>query len=141
MLAGAFEGRGAAENPGRWNGPGIAVVYTAESRSLASLEVLVHTEDTRLLATVQWLTIPVSIDNELIEIAEGLPHDWRKMPAPTATRDFGTRWVAQARSAVLRVPSIVVAGEFNYLLNPRHRDFDRLKIGSPVAFSFDPRLT
>jgi RES domain-containing protein len=55
-LADAFDGRGAAEYPGRWNNAGVAVVYTAESRSLASLEVLVHAEDTRLLAAVQWVT-------------------------------------------------------------------------------------
>jgi RES domain-containing protein len=116
------------------------VVYTAESRSLASLEILVHTEDTRLLAAVQWVTIPVTFDEKLVEIADPLPEDWRQLPAPASARDWGTRWVAQARSAVLRVPSIVIDGEFNYLLIPRHREFGQLKIGSPLPFSFDPRL-
>jgi RES domain-containing protein len=139
-LADAFDGRGAAEYPGRWNNPGVAVVYTAESRSLASLEVLVHAEDTRLLAAVQWVTIPVDIDERLIEIAKHLPEDWRELPAPPSTRDFGTQWVMQARSPVLRVSSIVVDGEFNYILNPRHADFGQLKIGASAPFSFDPRL-
>jgi RES domain-containing protein len=49
--------------------------------------------------------------------------------------------VREARSAVLEVPSIVVNGEFNYLLNPEHPDFERLEIGSALPFSFDPRLT
>ncbi|MGH8268411.1 MAG: RES family NAD+ phosphorylase [Steroidobacteraceae bacterium] len=139
-LAAAFDGRGAAQYPGRWNNPGVAVVYTAESRSLASLEVLVHTEDTRLLAAVRWVTIPVDIDERLIEIAQHLPEDWRELPAPPSTREFGSQWVMQARSPVLRVPSIVVNGEFNYILNPRHTDFGQLKVGAPVPFSFDPRL-
>jgi RES domain-containing protein len=116
------------------------VVYTAEPRSLASLEVLVHTEDTRVLATVQWVTIPVDIDERLIEIARHLPEDWRELPAPPSTRDFASRWVMQARSPVLRVPSIVVDGEFNHILNPRHADFGRLKIGASAPLSFDPRL-
>jgi RES domain-containing protein len=137
----AFDGRGAAQNPGRWNGSGIAVVYTAESRSLASLEVLVHAEDTQVLAAVSWAMIPVSIDESLIEILQGLPVDWRELPAPLSTREVGTRWVAESRSAVLRVPSMVVNGEFNYILNPRHADFARLEIGEPLAFSFDPRLS
>jgi RES domain-containing protein len=140
-VASAFDGRGAAQNPGRWNGSGIAVVYTAESRSLASLEVLVHTEDTQVLAAVNWAMIPVSIDESLIEILQALPVDWRRLPAPLSTREAGTRWVAESRSAVLQVPSIVVDGEFNYVLNPRHTDFARLEIGEPLAFSFDPRLS
>ena len=118
----------------------MPVVYTAESRSLASLEVLVHTEDTQLLAAVQWMTIPVTIDEQLIEIPKRLPDDWRELPAPPSTREFGTQWVMHARRPALRVPSIVVEGEFNYVLNPRHADFGQLKIGTPVPFSFDPRL-
>jgi RES domain-containing protein len=139
-VASAFDGRGAAQNPGRWNGSGVEVVYTAESRSLASLEVLVHTEDTQVLAAVTWAMIPVRIDESLIEIMQVLPVDWRRLPAPLSTREVGTRWVAESRSAVLQVPSIVMDGEFNYILNPRHVDFARLEIGAPLAFSFDLRL-
>ncbi|MGA7823030.1 MAG: RES domain-containing protein [Steroidobacteraceae bacterium] len=138
--AAAFDGQGAAEYPGRWNLPGVAVVYTAESRSLASLEVLVHTEDTGLLAAVRWMMIPVDLDEQLIEIAKHLPEDWHQLPAPPSTREFGTRWVMEARAAVLRVPSVVVDGEFDYILNPRHPDFRQLNIGVAVSFSFDPRL-
>ena len=140
-VAGAFDGRGAAQNPGRWNGSGVAVVYTAESRSLASLEVLVHTEDTQVLAAVNWAMIPVSMDESLVEILQALPVDWRQLPAPLSTREVGTRWVAESRSAVLQVPSLVVDGEFNYILNPRHADFARLEIGEPLGLSFDPRLS
>ncbi len=139
--ASAFDGRGAAQNPGRWNAPGVPVIYTAESRSLASLEVLVHTEDTQVLAGVDWAMVPVSIDESLIEVLQDLPRDWRQLPAPQSTRTIGARWVTELRSAVLRVPSIVVDGEFNYVLNPRHPDFGRLEIGAPSGFSFDPRLS
>jgi len=99
----------------------------------------VHTEDTRVLSAIRWVTIPVRIDERFIEIADSLPDNWRQLPAPPSTRELGSRWVAESRSAVLRVPSIVV-DEFNYLLNPRHPDFARLEIGGPQPFSFDPRL-
>lgn len=89
---------------------------------------------------MKWATIPVYIDEPLIEIADSLPQDWRRLPAPPSTRELGSRWARESRSAVLRVPSIVVDGEFNYLLNPRHPDFARLRLGEPQAFSFDPRL-
>ena len=103
--------------------------------------MLVHTEDTQVLAAIKWATIPVRIDEALIEIAGSMPHKWRQLPAPPSTREFGSRWVAESRSVVLRVPSAVVDGEFNYLLNPRHPDFAQLEIGVPQPFSFDPRLS
>jgi hypothetical protein len=77
----------------------------------------------------------------IISFATTRPADWRRLPAPLSTREAATRWVAEARSAVLQVPSIVMDGEFNYILNPRHADFARLEIGEPLAFSFDPRLS
>lgn len=116
-------------------------MYTAESRSLASLEVLVHAENTQVLTAIQWVTIPVQIDESLIEVAQSLPPDWRALPAPASTRAFGSRWVAEARSVALRVPSMIVGGEFNYLLNPHHPDFVKLERGKPISFSFDPRLS
>lgn len=100
-----------------------------------------HSEDTRVLAAIEWATIAVDIDDALIEIAHPLPGDWRDLPAPESTRALGSRWMAESRSVVLRVPSIVVDGECNYLLNPRHPDFARLKIGEARPFSFDPRLS
>lgn len=68
----------------------------AESRSLAFLEVLVPTEDTRVLAAIKWVTIPVYIEESFIEIADPLPDDWRRLPAPPSTRELGSRWVAES---------------------------------------------
>ncbi|MGH7943674.1 MAG: RES family NAD+ phosphorylase [Opitutaceae bacterium] len=136
----AFDGRGAAENPGRWNSAAVAIAYAAESRSLAAVEVLVHTEDTSLLAGIRWAAVPVSFGESLIQVPKRVPDDWRQVPAPASTRAFGDAWVAEGRSVVMRVPSVVTPGEFNYLINPRHPDFNQLKIGSPEPFSFDLRL-
>jgi len=101
----------------------------------------VHSEDTRVLAAIRWVAIAVRIEDSLIEIPPSLPEDWRRLPAPPSTREFGSRWVAAARSVVLRVPSAVVDGEFNYLLNPRHPDFAQLEFAPPRPFSFDSRLS
>ena len=94
-----------------------------------------------MLAAIEWATIPVRVEAPLIEIVDSLPDDWRQLPAPPSTREFGSRWVKESRSVVLRVPSTLVDGEFNYLLNPRHSGFARLKFGEPMPFSFDPRLS
>jgi RES domain-containing protein len=53
---------------------------------------------------------------------------------------MGDRWVAAGKSALLRVPSVVVPDEFNYVVNPSHPAFSRIEIGSPRSFPFDPRL-
>jgi RES domain-containing protein len=115
-------------------------VYTAESRSLASLEILVHAEDTSLLAAIRWALIPVEIDESLIHIPRTLPNRWWRTPPASATRRFGAAWAKQARTPVLRVPSAVTRGEFNYLLNPRHPTFAQLRIGKAAPFAFDQRV-
>lgn len=138
--AAAFDGEGARRFGGRWNSPGTAVVYVAETRALALLEVLVGLRSTRVLGT--YVLIPVRFDDELVEevAREGLPEGWRRSPPGPETRRAGDAWVAEARSAVLRVPSAVVPDESNFLLNPAHPDFGRIEIGEPEAFAVDPRL-
>jgi RES domain-containing protein len=69
-----------------------------------------------------------------------LPTTWRSYPAPETLAELGTRWVQELKAPVLAVPSAVIPQELNYLLNPRHADFKRIRVGKPEAFRFDPRL-
>jgi RES domain-containing protein len=69
-----------------------------------------------------------------------LPATWRDYPAPEQVADVGTAWVRAGATAVLVVPSVIVPRERNFLLNPRHRDFRRIRVGAPEPFSFDPRM-
>jgi RES domain-containing protein len=137
----AFDGEGARLHGGRWNSPGTAVVYTSESLSLAVLELLVHLQATRLLGS--YCSIAVDFDDALVDAVEAaaLPRGWTRYPAPSALQEIGDQWVAGRRSVVLRVPSAVVPGESNFLLNPGHPDFARVVIGPPRPFVLDPRLT
>lgn len=135
-----FSGEGAKHYGGRWSPPGLAVIYCAESRSLALVEVLAGTDDVDRLFQQEWVLVPADIPEECIAKPARVPDDWRQYPHPTATQAFGAAWVQTRQSAGLRLPSVVVPGEFNYLLNPAHPDFKRVKIGKPEPFSFDPRL-
>jgi RES domain-containing protein len=72
--------------------------------------------------------------------ATDLPRGWKKAVAPKKTKDLGTNWVKSGASAVLSVPSAVVPNERNYLLNPAHPDFKKIRFSAPVPFVFDPRL-
>ena len=136
----AFSGEGARQFGGRWNSPGVAVVYTAGSQSLAALEMLVHLESSELLQN--YLLLPVQIEDRLIATLgrEELPKHWRANPPPPKLREIGDAWTLSGKSVALRVPSAVVPAEYLYILNPRHPHFSALRIGEPVPFGFDPRL-
>ena len=135
-----FSGEGAKHYGGRWSPPGLAVIYCAESRSLALVEVLAGIDDADRLSQQEWVLVPADIPADCIEKPSRVPEDWRQYPHTTATQAFGAEWVQSQRSVALRVPSVVVPGEFNYLLNPVHPKFAKIRVGKPEPFSFDPRL-
>ena len=135
----AFSREGAKRTGGRWNSPGLAMIYTSEHKSLAVLEVLVHLD---LLDMAHYLTFQIEFDRSLVETLDhaDLPRGWRaEMPAQSARR-IGDAWIQQARSAILAVPSAIVPEEINLLLNPAHPAFKRIRVGKPTPFTFDPRL-
>jgi RES domain-containing protein len=136
----AFSGEGARLYGGRWNSPGVPVVYVAESQSLAVLEVLVHLNAPALLEKYVFLEVDFDVSLVLDLDRSSLPKNWQSDPVPEAIQAIGDRWVFSGDSAVLRVPSVLVPGESNFLLNPRHPDFGKIGISRPQAFRFDPRL-
>jgi RES domain-containing protein len=136
-----FDGEGARLYGGRWNRPGTPIVYTSGSLSLAVLELFVHVDTD--LAPSGMVAIPADIPENLVvdrlDIAK-LPKTWRAYPAPEALKDIITAWIDKASTAVLAVPSAVIPSEQNYLLNPKHLDFKRIRIQSSIPFEFDPRM-
>ncbi|MEQ9411351.1 MAG: RES family NAD+ phosphorylase [Fuerstiella sp.] len=140
-LAGqAFTGEGARRYGGRWNRPGSLVVYVASTRSLAMLEMLVHLQARQLL--LSYVVFPVEFDDSLVTDVDrqSLPRDWRSSPVALEVQQIGDRWIASGVSPALRVPSVIVDSEFNYLLNPAHPKFSRITIGKKQPIIFDPRL-
>lgn len=137
----AFDGEGTRKAGGRWTPKGTAVVHTAGSLALAAMEMLVHMEVRHFGRS--FVAIPAEIPDDLkidkLDAAR-LPAGWNAAEAPMALQELGQRWVQAGRSAVLRVPSAVIAEEYNYLLNPAHPEFARIGIGKPRPFGFDPRL-
>jgi RES domain-containing protein len=137
----AFDGEGARLAGGRWNRRGTPVVYVSQSLSLAALELLVHA-DAALLPD-DLVAIPAEIPDALkIESvdASDLPRDWRRYPAPESLAERGTAWARAARSPALSVPSALVPNERNFLLNPAHPDFGKIRAGKPERFALDGRL-
>ena len=136
----AYSGEGAKLYGGRWSPAGIALAYASESRALAVLEVLANAEDVETLFDMPWVLVPAEFSSTVVEKPARYPESWRQFPHSLETQRFGAEWARAGRSMTLRVPSAVVPGEFNYLLNPAHPDFKHVKIGEPESFNFDPRL-
>ena len=141
MYANDLSGRGAEKAGGRWNSKGTAMVYTSESRALCTTEIAVHTPlgilplDYVIIA----IEIPKAMAIEELEI-DVLPEDWKSLPHSHSTQEIGDSFVITEKFAVLRVPSAVVQGEYNYLLNPSHKDFKKIKVKLIEPFDFDERL-
>lgn len=140
LAARAFDGEGARRYGGRWNSPGTRIVYTSQTISLAVLELLVHLQASPPLTS--YALRSARFDARLVSALDrsSLPSDWRAFPAPSALQRIGDAWIAGGSSVVLEVPSAIVEDESNYLINPAHPDFRRLRIGPPVRFRLDPRL-
>lgn len=120
---------------------GTSVVYTAESLSLATLEIVVHLEREELFYT-RFLKIPVTFDSSQVTVLSRntLPKDWNRLPPSESTQKIGYKWISRSKFAVLKVPSTIIMEEYNYLINPNHPDFAGMKIGKSQRFKFDPRL-
>jgi RES domain-containing protein len=115
-------------------------VYASGTIALATLEIIVHLESTAPLPAYR--LIEMSIPESLVTALQlnSLPANWRQYPAPAELRVLGDEWLDTRRSAVLKVPSALVAIEYNYVINPHHPDFGLITTGSPLPFPLDPRL-
>lgn len=135
----AFSGEGARLYGGRWNPKGYEVVYTAQTQALALLELMVQDDPLR----ANYVLIPAHIPNDMAETRleiNQLPEDWRTIGARNVLQGLGLAWLQDAKTAVLNVPSAVVPGERNILLNPRHQDFTRITQGEVQSLQTDTRL-
>lgn len=138
-----WKGEGGLHVDGRWHVPGRRIIYTAQSLSLAQLEVLVHIADRKQLPKLVLAPamIPGDLTLQTIDPSD-LPTDWRRFsPYSEGTQRLGMQWLSTQRSAVLKVPSAISEAEWNYLFNPLHPDFKRLKLGKPKLFVMDPRVS
>ena len=135
----AFSGEGAAKTGGRWNSRGVAIVYASSTKALAVLESLVHLNPPIFF---KYVAFRIEFSASLVETipADALPEQWAVAPPTPSSQGVGDIWVREGRSAMLAVPSAILSGEPNYLLNPGHRDFKKIEIGPAEPFTFDPRL-
>lgn len=136
----ALDGEGARRWGGRWNLPGVAAVYLAESRALAALEIVVHAP--REALRLDWSVIQLEIPDIQIEriSASDLPENWQAQPSSREAQAFGASWLRMGEKLALRLPSVVIPEEFSLLINPFHPLMKGLAPSKPQPFRFDSRL-
>jgi RES domain-containing protein len=138
-----LKGIGAALTDGyRWNSLNTYLVYTTESRALATLEISVHLDLSEDLPTDRlYVEIDIPEDIEIHELKiEDLPEQWDAKPPILETQYIGDDFVKENNAAVLKVPSSIVPQEFNYLINPNHPDAEKITVISVTPFKFDSRF-
>lgn len=133
--------KGAALSGNRWNSKGTELIYCADSRALAMAEVAVHLSLSIL--PKDYIMVEIEIPS-IISIAtlakDDLPANWSSFPHVLDTQQIGDSFVAKRKNCVLKVPSAVVPGDFTFLINPHHLDFQAIKIVGQEDFPFDCRL-
>ena len=131
----------ASGNTARWNTKGSFMIYTAGSRALACLENIVHRsgEMGGKVYKVMLIEIPTSL--KIHEIKKTSMHkDWKSLTNFSYCQQKGTQWLKESSTAILRVPSVIIEEEFNYLVNPQHSQFKKIKLVDVEDFSFDARF-
>lgn len=119
----------------------MRLAYTAEHLSLAIIEYFVHIDaadappDLMLVAA----DIPKSLSRISVPI-DRLPSNWRHTPPPSALALIGDDFVASGRAAILIVPSVLAPTDSNWLINPQHPDFGKIRLRKPQPFRYDPRF-
>ena len=135
-----FSPVGASLVVGRWNSPGLGVIYASRSYAGAMLECLAHAGIGRVPRTHVAVEIAIA---EAVAVERhdesGLPAGWDRADLRVA-RAFGDAWIRERKTAVLVVPSVVARREGNVLINPQHPDFRGIVAGAPEPVVWDARL-
>ncbi len=132
---------GASRSGNRWNSKGTEIIYCADSRALAMAEVSVHISLTALPKDFVMMEIFIPDFIEIHSVAESeLFERWNDFPHNYRTQKIGDNFIMDNKYCILKVPSAVVKGDFNYLVNPYHSNFKRVKIKNFYKFPFDVRL-
>ncbi len=134
-----ISGTGAKINGSRWNSKGIPVLYTSQFISLAVLEMLVNTnfKDYAIALDLMYINFPDGQSSTSIDL-KNLKNNWKD--DFEYTRYIGDEFFKQKQSLILKVPSAVIQEEYNYLANPLHEDFKKVKLVKTKSFWPDERL-
>lgn len=132
-------GTGARMFGGRWNEKLVPCIYASESRALALLEYTVNISVHNIPRALSIVTFEID-ERHVYEIKESqLPGNWKHFPVPKETQSFGTKLLRNPNIFVVKIPSVIMPDEFNFLINPMHYP-GKIKIHSTRDFIYDVRI-
>jgi RES domain-containing protein len=135
-----ISGNGAALYGSRWNSKGFPLLYTSQFISLSILESLVHLNRNEIPPAQYLLHIEIPDENEMAEISfKKIKKNWNL--DPDYTQWLGDQFLQNKEGLILKVPSAIVPEESNFLLNPLHAKFKKVRIVSSELLQLDKRLT
>jgi RES domain-containing protein len=135
--AGVLQGSGKAA---RWNSNGMFITYSASTRALACLEMLVHLSGEQIKTPFKLAVVYIPDEISIENFSGFYNSDWAEIENYHNCQIIGDEWIRSQRTSVLRAPSAIIKNEFNYLINPQHPDFQKIKIKEIEDFHFDLRL-
>lgn len=137
--ANALNASGAAN---RWNKKEEFVIYAAGSRSLSTLETVVHRSAINISGPYKLLTISIKDKTPIKEIAtKDLPDNWNTIEGYIDLQEIGSKWVNSLETLILKVPSAIISQEYNYIINTKHPLFaTNIILKSAEDFAWDKRL-
>lgn len=133
----------ASGSANRWNLKGQNVIYTGSGRSLSSLELIVHKNAVKPALLYKVMVISIADDDYLTKQIQikNLPAHWRSFGAYSILQNIGSKWYTKQESLVLKVPSVIIPFEYNYVINTEHPEFrSRIKFVRTEDYFWDSRL-
>ena len=135
-----LSGEGARLYGGRWNSKGNSVVYLGGNLATAAMELLVHLKSARALSSYSKMEVSFDESRIIYIDPDELPNDWTEPTMESTIQFIGDDWITKQESLILQVPSVVVHGETNFLLNPAHPDYSSIETSEITDFTYDPRI-
>lgn len=125
----------------RWNSNDVKVIYTSNSRALACLENVVHRSKLGLSTNFSVMEIDIPNSIAITEVyLKDLPKNWDQFNQMHQMQKIGDLWIEECKTVILKVPSSIIHDECNYLLNPNHLDYKKIKLVATRPFLFDDRI-
>ncbi|MEO6166150.1 MAG: RES family NAD+ phosphorylase [Chitinophagales bacterium] len=136
-----LSGEGARLYGGRWNSPGVSMVYTSLTLELAMFESIAHNTFTSLIKHFGIIILEVNAKVSAEELLDSsLPKNWNSYPPPPSLARIGDRWISSKSSLLLKVPSSLFSSSGNSLINPNHPEFKMIKVVEVKDIAIDVRL-
>lgn len=135
-----LSGEGARLNGGRWNHVGTPCLYTSETQALCVLEYAANVPLDLIPDNLSFTTYTLPEDEIKMVLLNELPQNWNTLPAPQEVKNLGTKLLQSKKYLALKVPSALIPSEFNFILNPGHAGFRKVRIKKVAPFTFDSRI-